>query len=87
LNNYLPKGFEVLEKLISKKSAKYCIGDEITIADIYLVPQIYAAKRFNIDLSKYKEILRVSAELEKIPEFHDAHPHRQPDTPIELKEI
>ena len=64
----------------------YCVGDQVTLADLCLVPQVYGAKRFNIELTDYPNVCRVNDELEKLPAFVKAHAHRQPDTPAELRE-
>lgn len=86
LNFYLTKGFRAIEEALRESSGKYCVGDEITIADLCLVPQVYAANRFSVSLNDFPNVLRVNAELEKHPAFHKAHAHRQPDTFPELKE-
>ena len=58
---------------------KYCHGDVITLADVFLVPQIYNAERFDVDMKKFPLISRVNAELAKHPAFIAAHPSLQPD--------
>jgi maleylacetoacetate isomerase len=83
---YLTKGFEALEDEMSKSSGKYCVGDDITIADLCLVPQMYSAIRFNIDLTPYPTVRRVNESLSVVPQFRKAHAHRQIDTLPELKE-
>nr|AYN44511.1 glutathione S-transferase Z4 [Brachionus rotundiformis] len=83
---YLTKGFKAVEEALQETSGKYCVGDQITIADLCLVPQVYSAKRFNIDLNEFPNVRRVNEQLEKIPEFIKAHAHRQIDTPKELQE-
>nr|UOU03305.1 glutathione S-transferase zeta 3 [Brachionus rubens] len=86
LHHYLTKGFKAIEAALVETSGKYCVGDEVTIADLCLVPQVYSAYRFNIDLSSFPNVLRVNSELEKLPAFHNSHAHRQVDTFPELKE-
>ena len=81
---YLHKGFGSIEAALKDSSGKYCVGDELSIADLCLVPQVYSANRFNIDLTNYPNVQRVSNELDKIPEFRKAHAHTQPDTIPEL---
>ena len=46
INNYLTKGFRAIEALLQKTSGKYCVGDEVTIADCCLIPQVYSANRY-----------------------------------------
>ncbi|KAH7986808.1 hypothetical protein HPB51_026604 [Rhipicephalus microplus] len=75
-----------LEATVSKTAGKYCVGDEVTIADACLVPQVYNANRFKIDMSQFPTLSRVSTALESLPAFKAAHPSCQPDTPPELRE-
>ena len=86
MNFYLTKGFRAIESALSETSGKYCVGDEITIADLCLVPQVYSANRFKVDLTDFPHVRRVYAELEQHPAFKKAHAHRQPDTLPELRE-
>lgn len=80
------KGFVAIEDLLkSYSSGKYCIGDKVTIADICLVPQVYNATRFKVDMKLFPTIARINAALEELPEFQKAHFTNQPDTPEELK--
>ena len=85
LEHFLTKGFNAIEEILKETSGKYCIGNDITIADLCLVPQVYSAKRFNISLDDFPNVKRINDELEKIPEFQVAHPSKQPDCPADLK--
>jgi maleylacetoacetate isomerase len=51
------------------------------VADVYLIPQLYAAERFNVSLEAYPKIRRVAALATEHPSFIKAHPANQPDTP------
>ncbi len=55
------------------------------MADLFLVPQVYASKRFGVDVKQYKTVIRVTNELEKVSAFRKAHAYRQVDTPNELR--
>ena len=83
---YLHKGFRSLEVALKETSGKFCVGDEVSVADLCLVPQVYSAYRFNVDLTEYPTVRRVSDELNQLPEFRKAHAHTQPDTYPELKD-
>lgn len=72
-----------VEKLLSSSAGKYCVGDEITLADCCLIPQIFNARRFLVDLRPFPTILRVDRHLENHPAFTAAHPNNQPDCPPE----
>ncbi|KAH6927057.1 hypothetical protein HPB50_026399 [Hyalomma asiaticum] len=83
--HFATKGFKALEATLSKTAGKYCFGDEVTMADACLVPQMYKAKRFEIDLSQFPTLTRINAALVDLPAFKAAHPSRQPDTPPESR--
>ncbi len=70
-----------VEKTLNGTAGTYCVGDEITVADICLVPQVYNAVRYNVDLSQFPIINRINETLNKLPEFQAAHPDAQPDAP------
>lgn len=86
LHFFIAKGLTALEATLKETSGKYCVGDEVTLADLCLVPQVYAAKRFNVNVDKFALVNRINAELEQLPEFKKAHAHRQPDTIPKLRE-
>lgn len=69
--------------ILGSCAGKYCIGDEITLADCCLIPQVFNARRFHVDLRPFPIILRIDRELERHPAFLAAHPSNQPDCPPE----
>ncbi|XP_065345749.1 probable maleylacetoacetate isomerase 2 [Cloeon dipterum] len=83
---WISKGFKAVEKLLESTSGKYCVGDEITIADCCLLPQVFNARGYEIDLSVYPNISRIENELKNHPAFLAAHPHNQPDCPLKENE-
>uniref|UniRef100_A0A0N4Z3L8 maleylacetoacetate isomerase n=1 Tax=Parastrongyloides trichosuri TaxID=131310 RepID=A0A0N4Z3L8_PARTI len=78
-NHFITKGFEALEVMLQRTHGKFCVGDEITMADICIPPQVYNAKRFDVDMSRFPIISKINEELEKIEAFKKAHPSSQPD--------
>lgn len=74
-------GYEVLEKMLEDSAGKYCFGDQITAADACLIPAVFSARRFNVDLAAYPIVNRVDRECQSHPAFQKAHPLNQPDTP------
>ena len=79
IGHWVSQGLAAIEQLIGDSG--YCFGPEPGLADVYLIPQLYAAERFKVSLVPYPRIARVSALAEQHPAFVAAHPARQPDTP------
>ena len=76
---WITMGLDALEQTLGHTAGKYCVGDSVTIADLCLVPQIYNARRFNVDLSRYPITMRVSEALDEIEAFASAAPEKMPD--------
>lgn len=76
------RGFQCLENLMTQWSGNCCVGDQITFADCCLVPQVYSAKRFQVDVQQlFPTVWRVFSYLHQLPEFKAAHSEQQPDAP------
>ncbi|PAA69342.1 hypothetical protein BOX15_Mlig027976g2 [Macrostomum lignano] len=82
---YIDRGFQALEKRLLETSGKYCFKNSISIADVCLVPQVYNAGRFNVDMTKYPTISRINQALLEQQAFIDARPDKQADCPDELR--
>ena len=76
---WIVPGFEALEGLVARQGARWCFGDAPTLADCYLIPQIYSARRFNVPLDAFPGLLAVDAAAARHPAFLAAHPDAQPD--------
>ena len=77
--HWIAKGFEALERELAECSGTYCVGDAVTLADICLVPQVYNANRFKVDMSRFPNIVRINAALEQLAAFKAAAPDQMPD--------
>jgi maleylacetoacetate isomerase len=77
--HWIDAGFEALEAVLEKTAGVYCIGDSLTMADCCLVPQVYNARRFKLDMSKFPVISRIEAALVKLAPFERAKPGAMPD--------
>jgi len=75
--HWIRKGFEAIEALI--EPGPYSFGTRVTLADIYLVPQVFNARRFKVPLDDYPKIVAVDAACAELRAFQDAAPDRQPD--------
>ncbi|QRM30288.1 maleylacetoacetate isomerase [Microvirga sp. VF16] len=74
---WVGQGLTAVEALIGDEG--FCFGPEPSMADVYLVPQLYAARRFNLPLEAYPRILRVEKLAGEHEAFRKAHPSVQPD--------
>ncbi|MBB1386682.1 maleylacetoacetate isomerase [Pseudoalteromonas sp. SG45-5] len=76
--HWIEIGFEKIELMLNEND-DYCIGDQPTLADICLVPQVFNAIRFNVDMAAYPKIAAIYARCNKLAAFNDAAPQNQPD--------
>ncbi|XP_023443177.1 maleylacetoacetate isomerase isoform X1 [Dasypus novemcinctus] len=83
--NAICSGFNALEQILQSTAGKYCVEDEVSMADLCLVPQVANAERFKVDLTPYPTISRINKTLLALEAFQLSHPCRQPDTPPELR--
>lgn len=81
INHWHGLGLAALEADISRdnEGRVFCVGDTPTMADCCLVPQLFAARRFGMDLSPYPTLCRIDALCQELVPFQLAHPSRQPD--------
>lgn len=80
---WIRSGFAALEETLARRNWRgpYAFGESVTLADVCLVPQIYNARRFDVDLAPYERLTRIDAELMKLDAFAKAAPEMQPDAP------
>jgi maleylacetoacetate isomerase len=76
-HRWVTEGFEALEALV--RPGPYCCGNDVTIADICLVPQVYNARRLKVPLDKFPKIVAIDAACLALPAFDRARPENQPD--------
>ena len=79
--HWIIEGFRSLEAHLARNAAtsSFCYGDSPTIADCFLVPQVFNAQRFDVDLEAYPTIARINSMCVDLPAFKAAHPSRQGD--------
>lgn len=75
--HWVRQGFDAIEGLLSP--GPYAFGSQMTLADIYLVPQVFNARRFKVPLDDYPKIAAVDAACAIHKAFQDAAPDNQPD--------
>lgn len=79
IGHWIGQGLAAVEQLIGDEG--YCFGPAPGLADVYLIPQLYAAERFSVSLQGYPRIRRVAALAAAHAAFQKAHPAHQVDTP------
>jgi maleylpyruvate isomerase len=79
--HWISEGFDAYEALIAadKTRGRFSYGDTPTLADVYLVPQVESARRFNVDLTKWPHIMAVEKACMELEAFQKAAPGQQPD--------
>ena len=81
--HWMALGLRALEQHLAREPATglCCHGDTPTLADCCLVPQLFNARRFGLDLAPYPTLVRIDQHCAALPAFAAAHPAQQPDAP------
>ncbi|HBZ05830.1 maleylacetoacetate isomerase [Massilia sp.] len=81
IQHWIREGLSGLEAHLARDPAAgpFCHGGSPTMADCFLVPQVFNAQRFGIDIKAYPNIARIDAHCAEVPTFAAAHPSKQPD--------
>jgi maleylacetoacetate isomerase len=75
--HWIGLGLEKLEKIVAPHAGTFCHGGQLTMADLCLVPQIYNANRFNVDLTPFPTLTRINHNCLQIAECQAAAPQNQ----------
>ncbi len=83
VKHWITDGFAAAEALLAEhpSTGDFCEGETPTLADCCLIPQIYNARRFGVDMAAYPTLARIEACCLKLPAFDAARPENQPDAP------
>jgi maleylacetoacetate isomerase len=81
IRHWIGEGFQSFEELIAghPSTGQFCEGDTPTLADICLVPQVYNARRFGVDMAEFPTIDSIVATCLELSAFEAARPENQPD--------
>ena len=81
--HWIRAGFDALEALLAADPARgdFCFGNTPTLADVYLIPQVESARRFDVDLTPYPHIVAIDRACAALDAFRRAAPAAQPDAP------
>lgn len=75
----ITRGFVAVEEVLAMSKGRYAVGNHPSVADCCLIPQIYNARRFDVDLEPFPTIRRVEGACGEHEAFRAAHPDLQPD--------
>ncbi|MCB1599056.1 MAG: maleylacetoacetate isomerase [Lysobacterales bacterium] len=83
MRHWMSEGFVALEELLGNNpsTGEFCEGDEPTMADCCLIPQVYNALRYGMDMAPYPTVNRIYERCLQMSEFDLAQPEKQPDAP------
>jgi maleylacetoacetate isomerase len=85
--HWIDRGFSALERWVTTvpgaaqraSDQRYCFGSQVTLADVFLAPQMFNARRFAVDVTPYPRLVAICTHLESMPAFIAARPDQQPD--------
>lgn len=77
--HWMAEGFAAMQAMLAARPGRFCHGDTPGMADCCLIPQLYNARRFNLDLGAYPQLLAVEQACLALPAFAAAAPEAQPD--------
>lgn len=77
--HWIIEGFTALEQMVGGDGGRFCWGDAPSFADICLVPQMFNARRFGVDLSAFPRLAAIDAHCQTLDAFQAAAPGNQPD--------
>ncbi|KAF1780561.1 Thioredoxin-like fold [Phytophthora cactorum] len=72
--HWIERGLRAVEDELTLCAGRYCVSDEVSLADVYLLPQVHNAHICNVVLAEYSAISRVVGELEQLPAFASSRP-------------
>ncbi len=78
---WIGRGLSGLEVAVRDGAGEFCHGDAVTLADVCLVPQLYGARRYGVDLTGCPTLLRIEEACRSLEPFRRAEPEVQPDAP------
>ena len=81
--HFVRPGLAALERRAAQISRGFLVGESVSMADALLVPQLYVARRFEVQVDPYPTLLAIEARLTALEAFASAHPDRQPDRPAD----
>lgn len=83
LSFWIRNGLSSVEKKVEEnKYSPFAIGNSVTAAELFIIPQIYNARRFNVNMNNFPKLLKIEQLCQHLHPFKKAHPDGQPDSPV-----
>lgn len=79
IKHWVQTAFQAYETRLKQTAGQYSFGDQVSLADVCLIPQVYNAERFQVDLTDFPTLVQIAKRLNALPAFQKAHPQQQPD--------
>jgi maleylpyruvate isomerase len=76
---FIERGLGAFQASVSDVAGRFSVGDEVSLADVLLAPQLYHARRFGVDLAGFSALTQIEAACMALPAFQAAHADRQVD--------
>ena len=77
--HWITQGFNALEKQLESRAGRHCLKDSVTMADVFVIPQVMNALRFKCPMDAYPTLQRIYDNAMLLPSFQQAAPAAQPD--------
>ncbi|MCZ0933400.1 MAG: maleylacetoacetate isomerase [Oligoflexia bacterium] len=82
---WIEKGLTACEAFLKNKSGAFCFSNQVTLADLFLIPQLYNANRFQVNIRQFPTLEQINKNCLLEEYFQKALPENQPDVPPPLK--
>ena len=79
--HWIKQGLQAFELFLKDKAGDFCFSDQITMADLFLIPQLYTANRFQVDINEFPLLSKINKNCLSKDLFQKALPENQPDFP------
>jgi maleylpyruvate isomerase len=81
LRHWVGRGIVAFDETARETRGAFCVGDQVSWADVCLIPQLYSARRFGIDLAQVPALLAIEERCQAMEAFRRAGPDQQVDAP------
>ena len=77
--HFITIGLDAFQQRVQQTAGRFCVGDQLSAADLCLIPQLYNARRFSCDMSQWSTLCEIENNCTPLSAFQKAHPDQQPD--------